>query len=94
VCPWALTYAGWFSGDEYGTGARYDRYSFDVAQTDALPYRERQRFNARVEQSRDWAGGELLVGASAFAGKVQNTRNRRHHDHQAAAVHTQWKRDG
>ena len=85
---------GWFSGDEYGTGARYDRYSFDVAQTDALPYRERQRINVRVEQSRDWAGGELLVGASAFAGKVQNTRSRRHHDHQAAAVHAQWKRDG
>lgn len=85
---------GWFSGDEYGTGARYDRYSFDVAQTDALPYRERQRFNVRVEQTRDWAGGELLVGASAFAGKVQNTRTRRHHDHQAAAVHAQWKRDG
>lgn len=85
---------GWFSGDEYGTGARYDRYSFDVAQTDALPYRERQRFNVRVEQSHDWTGGELRVGASAFAGKVQNTRSRRHHGHQAAAVHAQWKRDG
>lgn len=87
-------HAGWFFGDEYGTGARYDRYSFDVAQTDALPYRERQRLNARVERSLDWAGGDLLIGASGFAGKVQNTQTRRHHDHQGAAVHMQWKRDG
>lgn len=85
---------GWFSGDEYGSGSRYDRYSFDVAQTDALPYRERQRAHVRVERSRDWADGELLLGASSFAGKVQNTTTRRHHAHQGAAVHMQWKRDG
>ncbi len=87
-------HVGWFSGDEYGSGARYDRYSFDVAQTDTLPYRERQRLHARVEQARGWAGGELLLGASAFAGKVQNTQTRRDHGHQGAAVHAQWKRDG
>ncbi|MHC1668341.1 hypothetical protein ACODUO_04200 [Stenotrophomonas maltophilia] len=85
---------GWFSGDEYGSGARYDRYSFDVAQTEALPYRERQRLHARVENARDWAGGDLLLGASAFAGKVQNTQTRRHYGHQGAALHAQWTRDG
>ncbi|UXB38946.1 hypothetical protein K7569_14570 [Stenotrophomonas maltophilia] len=85
---------GWFSGDEYGSGARYDRYSFDVAQTEALPYRERQRLHARVESARDWGGGELLLGASAFAGKVQNTQTRRHYGHQGAALHAQWQRDG
>ncbi|MFL0336482.1 hypothetical protein [Stenotrophomonas maltophilia] len=85
---------GWFSGDEYGSGARYDRYSFDVAQTEALPYRERHRMHARLENARGWAGGELLLGVSAFAGKVQNTQTRRHHGHQGAALHAQWKRDG
>lgn len=85
---------GWFSGDEYGSGARYDRYSFDVAQTEALPYRERQRLHARVERARAWGGGELLLGASAFAGKVQNTQTRRHYGHQGAALHAQWQRDG
>lgn len=85
---------GWFSGDEYGSGARYDRYSFDVAQTEALPYRERQRLHARVESARDWGGGELLLGASAFAGKVQNTQTRRQYGHQGAALHAQWQRDG
>ncbi|PZS52523.1 hypothetical protein A7X57_18930 [Stenotrophomonas maltophilia] len=85
---------GWFSGDEYGSGARYDRYSFDVAQTEALPYRERQRLHARVESARDWGGGQLLLGASAFAGKVQNTQTRRHYGHQGAALHAQWQRDG
>lgn len=85
-------HAGYFTGDEYGTGARYDRYSFDVAQTDALPYRERGRVHARVERALDWRGGDLLIGASGFAGKVQNTRTRQHHGHQAAAVHAQWKR--
>ncbi|WP_439426872.1 hypothetical protein [Stenotrophomonas sp. T8] len=85
---------GWFSGDEYGSGARYDRYSFDVAQTEALPYRERQRLHARVESARDWGGGELLLGASAFAGKVQNTQTRRQYGHQGAVLHAQWQRDG
>ncbi|QBL44812.1 hypothetical protein LBG_09560 [Stenotrophomonas maltophilia] len=85
---------GWFSGDEYGSGARYDRYSFDVAQTEALPYREQQRLHARVESARDWGGGELLLGASAFAGKVQNTQTRRQYGHQGAALHAQWQRDG
>nr|WP_230584011.1 hypothetical protein [Xanthomonas arboricola] len=89
-----LWHVGLFSGDEYGSGARYDRYSFDVAETDALPYRERQRVHVRVEQALDWHGGELLVGASGFSGKVQNTQSRRHYDHEGAAVHVQWKRAG
>ena len=86
--------AGWFAGDEYGTGARYDRYSFDVAQTDALPYRERDRVHLRYEHTGTLAEGELLLGASAFTGHVQNTTTRRHHGHHGAAVHAQWKRDG
>ena len=87
-------HAGWFSGDEYGDAARYGRYSFDVAETAALPYRERGRVHARIERRVGNAGGELLVGASGFAGHVQDTRTRRHHGHQGAAVHAQWRRDG
>ncbi|MCL7713226.1 hypothetical protein K5L01_00950 [Stenotrophomonas sp. CPCC 101365] len=85
---------GWFSGDEYGSAGRYGRYSFDVADTAALPYRERGRLHARVERSLHWAEGELLLGMSGFSGKVQNTRTRRHYSHRGAAVHAQWRRDG
>lgn len=85
---------GWFAGDEYGTGSRYDRYSFDVADTDDLPYRERDRVHARMEHTTAWGGGQLQWGGSAFTGKVQDTRSRRHHGHHGAAVHAQWQRDG
>ncbi|MFI8716291.1 hypothetical protein ACIGHF_00140 [Stenotrophomonas sp. NPDC077464] len=88
---WTL---GWFSGDEYGSGARYDRYSFDVAQTAALPYRERERVHLRYEHAGSLGDGELLLGVSAFSGQVQDTTTRRHHGHQGAAVHAQWKREG
>lgn len=83
-------HVGWFAGDEYGTGARYDRYSFDVAQTPDLPYRERDRVHVRYEHDTEWAGGALLLGASAFTGKVQDTVTRNHHGHHGAAVHAQW----
>lgn len=86
--------AGWFSGDEYGNGTRSDRYSFDVADTAARPYRERQRVHVRYEHTGAFAEGELRLGASGFSGRVQNTQTRRHSGHHAAAVHAQWKRDG
>ena len=86
--------AGWFSGDEYGSGSRYDRYSFDVAQTADLPYKERERVHFRYEHTSSLHDGELLLGASAFSGQVQNTTTRRHYGHQGAALHAQWKRDG
>ncbi|KAF1016250.1 MAG: hypothetical protein GAK31_01739 [Stenotrophomonas maltophilia] len=89
-----LWHAGVFFGDEYGSGARYDRYSFDVAQTAALPYRERGRVHLRHASSVDWAGGELQLGASAFTGRVQNTRSRRQHGRHGAAVHAQWQSSG
>jgi hypothetical protein len=40
-----------------------------------------------VESAR-LGGGELLLGASAFAGKVQNTQTRRHYGHQARPPRT------
>lgn len=85
-------HAAWFSGDEYGTGTRYDRYSFDVATTDALPYRERGRLALRYEHARGWNGGDLALGASLFTGRIENRLDGRRHGHAAAALHAQWQR--
>lgn len=83
---------GWFLGDEYGDGARYGRYSFDVADTDAYPYRERHRVNLRYERRYSVGEGTLLLGASAFSGHVLNVDNRRRHRYGSAALHAQWSR--
>lgn len=85
---------GWFSGDEYGSARRYDRYSFDVAATDALPYRERGRVHGRIEHTLEGPAGTWQLGASGFHGKVQHTLSRRHHDHYGAALHAQWQHAG
>lgn len=85
-------HAGAFAGDEYGTGANFDRYSFDVATTDALPYRERERALLRYEHAGDWQGGTLALGASAFTGRIEHRVDGGSHDHSAAALHAQWTR--
>ena len=85
-------HAAWFSGDEYGTGNRYGRYSFDVATTDVLPYRERGRLAMRYEQVGEWNGGELAFGASAFSGRIENRMDGQRYGHDAAALHVQWQR--
>ncbi|NZA25618.1 hypothetical protein H0E84_04420 [Luteimonas sp. SJ-92] len=85
-------HAGVFSGDEYGTGARYGRYSFDVATTAELPYRERWRVALRYEHAGDWNGAALAVGGSLFAGRVENRLDGSLHGHGGAALHAQWRR--
>ncbi len=85
-------HAGVFFGDEYGSGARYDRYSFDVAQTDDLPYRERERVNLRYEHTGAWGGGELKLGGSLFHGRVEQRVENRKYDHDGAALHAHWER--
>lgn len=85
-------HVGAFFGDEYGTGARFDRYSFDVATTDALPYRERERLTARYEHTRAWQGGTLALGASGFAGRIENRELGGRHGHHGGAIHAQWQR--
>ncbi|MCF7220698.1 hypothetical protein [Marilutibacter chinensis] len=85
-------HAGVFSGDEYGTGARFDRYSFDVATTVDSPYRERERLNLRYENVRDLGDGALALGASLFAGKIENRVDGGRHGHHGAALHAQWTR--
>lgn len=85
-------HAGVFFGDEYGTGARFGRYSFDVATTDSLPYRERERLSLRYQHTRDWSGAELAMGASLFTGRVEDRVDGGRHGHDGAALHAQWQR--
>lgn len=86
-------HAGVFFGDEYGTGGRPGRYSFDVATTDAHPYRERERVHLRYQRIRAAAGGELAFGASMFTGRFEDRVRNEDHGHHGAAVHAQWVRD-
>ena len=63
---------GLFFGDEYGTGTDYDRYSFDLASTDALPYRERERLHLRYAHALSvgpWTGE---AGLSGFGGRFEH----------------------
>ncbi|TXK62184.1 hypothetical protein FU658_09885 [Alkalisalibacterium limincola] len=78
--------------DEYGTGANYDRYSFDVATTDALPYREVEhavvRYARRFERG-DWA---LEWGASGLLGRIEDRTDGSTFRHAAAALHLEGAR--
>lgn len=85
-------HAGVFAGDEYGTGARFERYSFDLATTDALPYRERERAIVRYEYSRSAGDWDMAFGATAFSGRIENRVDGARHDHNGGAVHGQWVR--
>ena len=85
---------GWFSGDEYGDARRHQRYSFDLAATDAQPYRERERLHARIERHGSSRHGQWLLGASGFLGRLQDVHSRKHHRQYAAAVHAQWQQAG
>lgn len=87
-------HGGVFFGDEYGTGARFDRYSFDVATTPALPYRERERVHGRYARVLEWGEWEAELGASGFFGKVENRDDGRTHDHLGLALHGEWRRGG
>ncbi|MBB5941633.1 hypothetical protein [Xanthomonas sp. 3307] len=87
-------HVGWFSGDEYGDGARTARYSFDVAETARYPYREYHRLNVRYEHRVDLAHGSLLLGASAFSGQILDVEDRRRYGHRGAALHAQWSSGG
>lgn len=82
-------HAGVFFRDEYGTGANFGRYSFDIATTPALPYREREHLVIRHERRSghgDWA---LAWGATAVLGRIENREDGRTHAHRAATVHLQ-----
>lgn len=84
---------GLFAGDEYGDGARFGRYSFDVATTPALPYRERARLHGRYERRFAWGDDwRARLGASAFGGRVENQISGRRENHRGAALHAEIAR--
>lgn len=83
---------GVFFGDEYGTGSRYDRYSFDVATTPGYPYRERERVHGRYARALEVGRWEVELGGSGFLGKLENRNDGRSHDHRGLALHGQWRR--
>jgi hypothetical protein len=83
---------GMFTGDEYGTGARYARYSFDVATTPALPYRERERLHLRHARRLQRGTWDVEIGGSGFVGRVENVETGQKHDHTAWAIHGQFDR--
>lgn len=85
-------HGGVFVRDEYGTGANYDRYSFDVATTAALPYREVEHAvlrHARRFGRDDWA---LEWGASGMLGRVEDRTDASTFRHFAVALHLQAAR--
>lgn len=76
-----------FVSDEYGTGRRHERYSFDVATVEAHPYRERERMVGRIGRTLDHGEWTLDLGASASMGRVERRPDGRHFDHHAGALH-------
>ena len=80
-------HVGLFLADEYDDGGRYARYSFDVATTPALPYRERERLNLRHARTR----GAWEWGLSAYLGRVEDVRRRDRHGMAGLAGHVQWQ---
>lgn len=85
-------HAGVFFGDEYGTGARFDRYSFDLATTAGLPFRERERVHARVARTAQFGDWAAEAGVSGFAGRLEDRADGGTHTHAALALHGQLDR--
>lgn len=89
----ASWHAGLFFADEYGDGKRFDRYSFDLAQTAGLPYRERERLVLRHARQGERGEATLEWGLSAFAGRIEAVDSGRRFDHAGIALHAQWQRE-
>jgi len=85
-------HVGTFFGDEYGDGGRFGRYSFDIADTADLPYREREQLNLRYEYARELGAYALKTGVSTRFGRLEDRNNGAHPRHIAAAAHMEAKR--
>jgi len=85
-------HAGVFFGDEYGDAARFERYSFDVANTTNAPYREHGQLNLRHEYQHEAGAYTLKLGSSLRLARLQNRRDGGHERHIAAAAHTDLTR--
>ena len=86
---WQTKGDGWnadlayFFNAEYDDGARYSRYSFDIASTDERANREDGQVNGRIQYQL----GNHTVGASAQLGKFINSQSQDKGDHWAAGAH-------
>jgi len=83
---------GVFFGDEYGDSGRFDRYSFDVADTPDFPYREHGQLNLRHEYQHEFGDYALKYGSSLRLGRLEDRREGGHEPHLAAALHTELAR--
>jgi len=83
-------HVGLFAGDEYGDASRDARYSFDIASTPALPYREREQFNLRYEYTGGTETSSWKLGASTRLGRVEHRTSNTHYNHSAGALHGEW----
>jgi len=85
-------HVGLFTGDEYGDASRDARYSFDIATTPTLPYREKEQLNLRYEYTGLVGDQQWKLGASTRAGRLLNRNTRTHHNHLAGALHAELQR--
>jgi len=85
-------HVGVFFGDEYGDSSRFDRYSFDVADTPDSPYREHGQLNLRHEYQHEAGEYMLNLGSSLRLGRLEDRQGGEHERHIAAAVHADLKR--
>ncbi|REL26237.1 hypothetical protein DXX93_06330 [Thalassotalea euphylliae] len=79
---WNADVAYFFNG-EYDDGARYGRYSFDIANTPDQANREDGQVNGRIQYTID----NHSFGASLQAGKFINSDSLDKGDHWAAGAH-------
>ena len=86
---WQTSGDGWnadlayFFNSEYDDGARYGRYSFDIASTEERANREDGQVNGRIQYKL----GNHTFGASAQLGKFINSESLDKGDHWAAGAH-------
>ena len=81
-----------FAADEYGSGRRDARYSFDVATTGQHPFRERERLVGRVERSIESEAWAWRLGASVSLGEVERRPDGRRFAHRAGSLHAEATR--
>ncbi|MFC4728486.1 hypothetical protein [Coralloluteibacterium thermophilus] len=85
-------HVGLFAADEYGTGWRYGRYSFDVASVPGSEHRERERLVLRHARRLERGGWDLELGGSAALGRIEARPSGRHPRHALGALHAEAAR--
>lgn len=78
-----LVDSAWFFNSEYSNGAKYDRYSFDVASSENSTNQEDGQLNSRVQYKL----GKHTLGTSVQWGRFLNTNSQQSGKHWAVALH-------